>query len=101
MINAAGKQAIKNGGPQVTNSFPEGPEVAKCGLGERQIRPARGLPRRKMTLEGADAYDRNRTLTLSRHNNSHRGRRAFRSSPGCEAERAGLPDPWLRWSNSR
>jgi hypothetical protein len=51
MINAAGKQAIKNGGPQVTNSFPEGaldvpasPQVAKY---ERQTRPARAFQAEK------------------------------------------------------
>jgi len=42
-----------------------------------------------MNIEGRGGYGGNRTLTLSRHNPCHRGRRAFRSSPGCEAERGG------------
>ena len=45
MINAAGKQAIKNGGPQVTNSFPDkGSGTPEGPFGEGQIRPAPGLP---------------------------------------------------------
>jgi len=112
MINVAGKQAIKNGELPVTNSFPEkgsGCAASRLQVGCKsaasrlQVRwvaastgsvrakysPLRGSQGRKMNIEGSGGYGGNRTLTLSRHNPCHRGRRVFRSSPGCEAERGG------------
>ena len=104
MINVAGKQAIKNGELPVTNSFPE--KGSGCAASRLQVAcksagsastgsvrakysPLRGSQGRKMNIEGSGGYGGNRTLTLSRHNPCHRGRRVFRSSPGCEAERGG------------
>jgi hypothetical protein len=108
MINVAGKQAIKNG------ELPGNQFFSRKGLGVRcksaasrlqvacksagsastgsvraKYSPLRGSQGRKMNIEGSGGYGGNRTLTLSRHNPCHRGRRVFRSSPGCEAERGG------------
>src|SRR5262249_6113208 len=95
MINGAGKQAIKNRGPRVTNSFPgQGarvgcrPSASLSGrqywLGQGQIGVAWGLRAEKMNIAGWGGYGGNRTLTLSRHNPCHRRRRAVRSSPTYE-----------------
>jgi hypothetical protein len=118
MINGAGKQAIKNGGLPVTNSFPEKgsrslrappqarwevprkslhvPWAASAGSVKAKNTARLGLPGKKMNVEDRGGYGGNRTLTLSRHNPCHCGRRGFRSSPGCQAERGGAPVPWLR-----
>jgi len=56
MINGAGKQAIKNGGPQVTISFPEQALRefwdAKTVSGRGPNRARVALPRGKSTIAG-------------------------------------------------
>jgi len=67
---------------------PQGPRGRKCGLGEGKLRLLESS-RAERPLRAWAGHGGNRTLTLLRHNPSHRGRRAFRSSPGCEAKRGG------------
>src|SRR5690242_20667573 len=106
MINAAGKQALKNGGPPVTNCFagrpfgvPETPFISKYGADTGKGRGARASRRKKQDF-GHVRDGGNRTLTLSRHNRCHRGRHAFRLRLTARA-RGWAPNPWLRGSNSR
>ena len=106
MINAAGKQALKNGGPPVTNCFAGRPLSAlkprflsKFGADAGQGRAGEASRRKKQDF-GHGRHVGNRTLTLSRHNRRHRGRHAFRLRLTARAS-GRAPDPWLRGSNSR
>ena len=65
------------------------PEVANAGSVTAKHPPGASSDG-KTTDDGRRGYGGNRTLTLSRHNPSYRGRRAFCSSPGCGGKRGGV-----------
>ncbi len=106
MINAAGKQALKNGGPSVTNCFAGRPLgalklrfLSKYGADTGKGRASDGFLVQKQDYSHI-RHVGNRTLTLSRHNRRHRGRHAYRLRLTARAS-GRAPDPWLRGSNSR